>query len=122
MCYLLIWFCPFFLGLLGLINTIVMSPILLFLWVIGAETASIPSSQIFLFLLINAVTGIFSDYLWARSILMTTPLIATIGQFGKFVLLWHKRGGACVYGDRDDWGFDLSPFPSLCPYYHVFSG
>jgi solute carrier family 35 protein F5 len=45
----------------------------------GLEVFVMPSSSVWGFLILNGFLSVFSDYLWARSILITSPLLATIG-------------------------------------------
>lgn len=71
---------PRFFGYLGLFNSILLLPLVLVLNATGSEDLS----QLTLALLgLIVVKGLFdnvlSDLMWARSILLTTPTIATVG-------------------------------------------
>jgi len=45
----------------------------------GFENFEMPGGRLILLLTLNGLLGtVLSDYLWARSVLLTTPLIATI--------------------------------------------
>lgn len=67
-------------GLLGLINLIILWPGMIVLHVIGIETFHIPPAKVFLMLLLNGIFGtVISDFLYAQAVLMTSPLIATLG-------------------------------------------
>eukprot|EP00455_Lapot_gusevi_P017577 TRINITY_DN1942_c0_g1_i9.p1 TRINITY_DN1942_c0_g1~~TRINITY_DN1942_c0_g1_i9.p1 ORF type:complete len:288 (+),score=72.43 TRINITY_DN1942_c0_g1_i9:235-1098(+) len=68
-----------FFGLLGLFNVMLMWPIMIFLNFIDFEPFNLPSLEVLGFLALNGMFSVLSDYLWARSILITSPLVATVG-------------------------------------------
>ena len=69
-----------FFGYIGLLSLIMSLPIFAFLHFTSLEAFSWPQdSAIWWGLVSNGLISVFSDYLWARSILLTTPLVATIG-------------------------------------------
>ncbi|KAI9595282.1 hypothetical protein BDF19DRAFT_441379 [Syncephalis fuscata] len=70
-----------FFGFVGIFNMFGMWPILLLLHWLGLETFALPgSSTIWTILCINAFLGTFlSDYLWLLAVLLTSPLVATLG-------------------------------------------
>ncbi|GAA5809764.1 hypothetical protein MFLAVUS_003177 [Mucor flavus] len=72
---------PLFFGFVGAFNVLLLWPILPLLNYIGLETFEIPSSPIlWIVILLNAFIGTFlSDYLWLLSMLMTSPLVVTLG-------------------------------------------
>ena len=68
------------LGFLGLINFTLYWPLFLLLQAADIEAIPSPSGTILLSLLLNGLLGtVLADYLWARSILLTSPLVATMG-------------------------------------------
>ena len=68
------------LGLLGAINFAVYWPLFPILQATNVEPFPSPSTTILLSLLLNGLLGtVLADYLWARSILLTSPLVATMG-------------------------------------------
>ncbi|KAJ8905327.1 hypothetical protein NDN08_001834 [Rhodosorus marinus] len=68
-----------FFGFVGLFNLLILWPLFLVLDKFGFETFEMPSGRLILLLTVNGLLGtVLSDYLWARSVLLTTPLIATI--------------------------------------------
>jgi solute carrier family 35 protein F5 len=68
-----------FLGLLGVFNTLLAWPGILVLDRLKFEPFDWPSWSVLGFLVLNGILSVLSDYLWARSILITSPLMATIG-------------------------------------------
>jgi len=69
-----------FFGFLGLINGIVFFPVLVILSLSHAEPFSFPNKMVLLYLSVNAFIGtVLSDFIWLWSVLLTTPLIATLG-------------------------------------------
>ncbi|KAJ2652142.1 hypothetical protein IWW40_001339 [Coemansia sp. RSA 1250] len=72
---------PLFFGVVGLANTLLLWPGLVILHVSGIETFQLPHSQsMWAMILVNAFIGTFlSDYLWLLAMLMTSPLVVTLG-------------------------------------------
>jgi len=69
-----------FFGLIGLINAVAILPILGAAHLTGLETFHMPSSKDMGLLTLNGLIGtVLSDYLWARSVLLLSPLISTLG-------------------------------------------
>lgn len=67
-------------GFLGLFNALLLWPGFFLLAAAGVESWSTPPANVMLFLTINGVFGtVISDYLWAKSVLLTSPLIASLG-------------------------------------------
>ena len=47
---------------------------------IGLEPFAFPSGQVWLYLTVNGLVGtVLSDYLWLLSVLLTSPLVSTVG-------------------------------------------
>ncbi|KAJ1963336.1 hypothetical protein GGI12_002104 [Dipsacomyces acuminosporus] len=72
---------PLFFGTVGLANILLLWPGFFILHFTGIETFQLPpSGSIWLVILVNAFIGTFlSDYLWLLAVLMTSPLIVTLG-------------------------------------------
>jgi len=68
-----------FLGLLGLCNGVILWPLFFLLNRIHYEPLQMPDNRTFQLLTAIGFINIFSDFLWAKSILLTSPVIATIG-------------------------------------------
>ncbi|PGH02298.1 solute carrier family 35, member F5 [Blastomyces parvus] len=69
-----------FFGLVGFINTVLLWPCMIILHVAGWETFELPhTGRIWLIVIINSVTSLVSDILWAYAMLLTTPLVVTVG-------------------------------------------
>lgn len=67
-------------GCIGLINLLTLWPLFFVFNMTGIEQFVLPSITIFSALLLNGIFGtVISDYLWARSVLLTSPLIASLG-------------------------------------------
>lgn len=71
---------PMLFGFVGLIVFVSLWPVFFLLHYTGIETFEWPSGHTLVFLLINSWVGTnLSDVLWARSVLLTSPLTATLG-------------------------------------------
>jgi len=72
---------PLFFGFVGLFNIFILWPLFLLLDAAGIEEFVLPSSANFwVMIMVNALLGTFaSDYFWLLSMLMTTPLVVTLG-------------------------------------------
>ncbi|KAK9465641.1 hypothetical protein V1512DRAFT_210338 [Lipomyces arxii] len=72
-----------FFGFVGLWNVILLWPVLIFLHITGYETLQMPpSSFVWLIIIGNSLVTFFSDYLWIVTILITSPLVVTVGLSG----------------------------------------
>jgi solute carrier family 35 protein F5 len=71
---------PLFFGLVGLWNTILLWPGFLILHFTGIEKFSLPpTGRILMIVLVNSASSLVSDFCWAYSMLLTSPLIVTVG-------------------------------------------
>ncbi|KAJ2693201.1 hypothetical protein H4R19_006040 [Coemansia spiralis] len=72
---------PLFFGTVGAANIVLLWPLLIVLHVTGIETFQLPQSRgVWAMVLVNALVGTFlSDYLWLLAMLMTSPLVVTLG-------------------------------------------
>ncbi|KAI9316055.1 hypothetical protein BX666DRAFT_1954441 [Dichotomocladium elegans] len=72
---------PLFFGYVGVFNILLLWPFIPILHWTNVETFELPpSGMIWAILLLNAFIGTFlSDYLWLLAMLMTSPLVATLG-------------------------------------------
>lgn len=101
-----------FFGFVGLLNVVFMWPGLLLLHVTGTESFQLPPDRrVWAVVLLNAAITLTSDFCWAYAMLLTTPLIVTVGLslaiplalVGQMVLLgsvagvWYWVGAACVF-------------------------
>ncbi len=69
-----------FFAFLGLINFVVLMPFFYVLSATGVETWEWPSSETLSFLSLNAFVGsVLSDYLWLFSVVLTSPVVSTVG-------------------------------------------
>jgi len=72
--------CLFFFGFLGIANALILWPLFLLFHYTSWESFIIPKGRVLASLFINALLGtVLSNYLWLWSMLLTTPLLATIG-------------------------------------------
>eukprot|EP00050_Salpingoeca_kvevrii_P016233 m.53632 g.53632 ORF g.53632 m.53632 type:complete len:411 (+) comp6777_c1_seq1:86-1318(+) len=67
------------LGYMGLCNMVVLAPVLLGLGLATQEVAGLTASVFGLLLAKGLVDNVLSDYLWAKSVVLTSPAVATIG-------------------------------------------
>ncbi|KAF9923454.1 hypothetical protein FBU30_006515 [Linnemannia zychae] len=72
---------PLFFGFVGLFNLVLLWPMFGVLHWTGIEPFELPSDTKVIWMIgINAIVGTFvSDYLWLLSMLMTSPLVVTLG-------------------------------------------
>ena len=69
-----------FFGLVGLFNVITLSPGFLLLHYTGAERFQLPPTRrVLTIVLVNSATSLISDFSWAYAMLLTSPLVVTVG-------------------------------------------
>ncbi|KAI7924496.1 hypothetical protein M0657_004662 [Pyricularia oryzae] len=71
---------PLFFGLVGLLNLLLLWPMFIFLHFTGIETFQLPpSGKIWAIIIANSLSSFVSDMSWAYAMLLTTPLVVTVG-------------------------------------------
>lgn len=71
---------PLFFGLVGALNTILLLPLFPLLHYTGLETFALPpTSRIWKIILINSASSLTSDVMWAYAMVLTSPLVVTVG-------------------------------------------
>ncbi|KAK4163543.1 hypothetical protein QBC43DRAFT_289710 [Cladorrhinum sp. PSN259] len=71
---------PLFFGLVGLFNVLLLWPGFFILHFTGIETFELPpTGAVWIIIAVNSIASFFSDMLWAYAMLLTTPLIVTVG-------------------------------------------
>jgi solute carrier family 35 protein F5 len=71
---------PLFFGLVGLANVLLLWPGFIILHLTGVEPFQLPpTSRILNIVLINSASSLVSDFCWAYAMLLTSPLIVTVG-------------------------------------------
>lgn len=100
-------------GLSGLINTLVLWPGVVIAHICGWEPFELPSSsQIWFMLAANFAMNLIADVSWAYAMLLTTPLLVTVGLsltipialLAQMLLFWkvpgilYWTGAALVFG------------------------
>ena len=68
-----------FFALIGLINVCSLWPIIIIWDLLEIEQFEWPNSNVLFLLTINGLVSVFSDYFWAQAILLTSPVVATVG-------------------------------------------
>ncbi|KAM0452331.1 hypothetical protein ACHAO4_005542 [Trichoderma viride] len=69
-----------FFGLVGVFNLSLLWPLFFVLHWTGMETFELPpTSQIWTIIIVNAIASFVSDLSWALAMLLTTPLVVTVG-------------------------------------------
>ena len=69
-----------FFGLVGLFNVITLLPGFLVLHYTGVETFELPPTRrVLTIVLVNSATSLISDFCWAYAMLLTSPLVVTVG-------------------------------------------
>ncbi|KAI1849444.1 hypothetical protein JX266_004939 [Neoarthrinium moseri] len=71
---------PLFFGLVGIFNVTLLWPLFFVLHFTGIETFEMPpTGKIWAIILLNSISSFISDMSWAYAMLLTTPLIVTVG-------------------------------------------
>ncbi|CAK7202334.1 hypothetical protein SEUCBS139899_005056 [Sporothrix eucalyptigena] len=71
---------PLFFGLVGLFNVVLLWPGFFILHWTGLETFELPpTEQVWTIILLNSLSSFASDMSWAYAMLLTTPLVVTVG-------------------------------------------
>lgn len=71
---------PLFFGLVGTLNVFLLWPGLVILHFTGVEPFQLPpTKKILTIVLVNSASSLVSDFAWAYSMLLTSPLIVTVG-------------------------------------------
>ncbi|KAK5304208.1 hypothetical protein LTR99_004664 [Exophiala xenobiotica] len=111
-----------FFGLVGLWNIVLLWPLFPILHFTGHEAFSLPPTRhIWTILLVNSVSSLFSDICWAYAMVLTSPLVVTVGLsltiplslVGEMVLQGRYEGlvywlgaaivvGSFVFVDREE--------------------
>ncbi|RJE22698.1 integral membrane protein [Aspergillus sclerotialis] len=69
-----------FFGLVGLFNVFLLWPGFVVLHLTGIESFQLPGTKrVWVIILVNSLTSLVSDICWAYSMLLTTPLVVTVG-------------------------------------------
>jgi len=102
---------PLFFGLVGLFNVLFLWPGFILLHFTGVETFEMPpTGKIWSIVLLNSASSFIADYCWAYAMLLTTPLVVTVGLsmtipvslIGQIILssqyssVWYWIGGCIV--------------------------
>ncbi|CEJ58599.1 hypothetical protein PMG11_07251 [Penicillium brasilianum] len=71
---------PLFFGLVGFFNLVLLWPGFFILHWTGVETFALPDTQrVWTIILVNSLSSFISDIAWAYAMLLTTPLVVTVG-------------------------------------------
>lgn len=71
---------PLFFGLVGTLNVFLLWPGMVVLHLTGIEPFQLPpTGKILTIVLVNSASSLVSDFCWAYSMLLTSPLIITVG-------------------------------------------
>jgi len=68
-----------FFGFIGFFNLVFFWPLFFILNYLKDENLELPENSTLIYLILNACTNVLADYLWARSVLLTSPEIAATG-------------------------------------------
>jgi hypothetical protein len=75
-------------GFLGGFNAAVLLPLVLVLHYAGVENLTALTVKIFFFIVMKGLfDNVLSDMLWARSIMLTSPTVATVGAWCALLIL-----------------------------------
>ncbi|KAK8135371.1 vacuolar membrane protein [Apiospora sp. TS-2023a] len=71
---------PLFFGMVGLFNIVFLWPLFIVLHVTGIETFELPpTSKVLIIIVLNSISSFLSDMSWAYAMLLTSPLLVTVG-------------------------------------------
>ncbi|KAI5243879.1 hypothetical protein E4T47_05156 [Aureobasidium subglaciale] len=71
---------PVFFGLVGLFNVLLLWPGFLILHFTGVEPFELPpTSRVTTIILVNSLSSLLSDIAWAYAVLLTSPIVVTVG-------------------------------------------
>ena len=71
---------PLFFGFVGLFNLVTLLPGFFLVHWTGIETFELPPTRrVTMIVLVNSATSLVSDFCWAYSMLLTSPLVVTVG-------------------------------------------
>ncbi|KAH6649089.1 hypothetical protein BKA67DRAFT_522066 [Truncatella angustata] len=71
---------PVFFGLVGIFNIVLLWPLFFVLHFTGIETFEMPpTGKVWTIIFLNSISSFVSDMSWAYAMLLTTPLIVTVG-------------------------------------------
>ncbi|TKA78685.1 hypothetical protein B0A55_04497 [Friedmanniomyces simplex] len=71
---------PLFFGLVGLFNVLLLWPGFIILHLTGAETFEVPPSKwVTTVIMCNSTASLISDLAWAYAVLLTSPIVVTVG-------------------------------------------
>jgi solute carrier family 35 protein F5 len=71
---------PLFFGLVGLFNLAILWPGFFLLHFFGDEPFELPpTARVWTIVMVNSATSLLSDFCWAYAMLLTSPLLVTVG-------------------------------------------
>ncbi|KAI1076080.1 hypothetical protein F5B20DRAFT_557445 [Whalleya microplaca] len=71
---------PLFFGLVGIFNILLLWPLFFILHFTGIEPFELPpNGKIWSIIMLNSISSFISDISWAYAMLLTTPLVVTVG-------------------------------------------
>ncbi|KAI2471937.1 hypothetical protein F4781DRAFT_428937 [Annulohypoxylon bovei var. microspora] len=71
---------PLFFGLVGCFNILILWPLFIILHFTGIEPFELPpNGKIWAIIMLNSISSFVSDISWAYAMLLTTPLVVTVG-------------------------------------------
>ncbi|OTB06179.1 hypothetical protein M426DRAFT_319248 [Hypoxylon sp. CI-4A] len=71
---------PLFFGLVGVFNILILWPLFFILHFTGIEPFELPpNGKVWFIIMLNSISSFVSDMSWAYAMLLTTPLVVTVG-------------------------------------------
>lgn len=100
---------PTFFGFVGFFNVLLLWPAFLVLHFTGLETFQPPpTGRVWTILLINSVSSLFSDICWAYAMVLTSPLVVTVGL--SLTIPLSLVGEMIIQGRFESWIYWLGAF------------
>jgi solute carrier family 35, member F5 len=109
---------PLFFGLVGLLNATLMWPAFLFLHISGIEPFELPpTGRILTIVLVNSTSSMVSDFCWAFAMLLTSPLLVTVGL--SLTIPLSLVGQMFISGVYADFIYWLGALVVLCSFIFI---
>ncbi len=96
----------YFFGLAGFFSIVLLWPVIIACHYFEIEELELPSSiKVYTIIMINVIVAALGDYLWCFAVLMTSPLVVTIGQAANIPLA--MLGDMVIRGEVGSLGYYL---------------
>lgn len=92
----------YFFGFVGVFNVVLLWPVIILFDKIGIEKFALPpTGHVWMIVLVNASSTVISDFCWALAMLLTSPLVVTVGLSATIPLA--LAGDMVIKGHYGTW-------------------